>query len=97
MPKLSMPMMLSTYMTMEKAATAVVPPYLSRNRFMTTLMMEVAMLLDHPDIFDDLDRQIREKMVQNPVEAVQAEPAPLEDDEDDEIDLDDDEEFALDA
>ena len=54
-------------------------------------------LLDHPDIFDDLDRQIREKMVQNPVEAVQAEPAPLEDDEDDEIDLDDDEEFALDA
>ena len=54
-------------------------------------------LLDHPDIFDDLDRQIREKMVQSPVEAVQAEPAPLEDDEDDEIDLDDDEEFALDA
>ena len=55
------------------------------------------MLLDHPDIFDDLDRQIREKMVQNPVEAVQAESAPLDDDEDDEIDLDDDEEFALDA
>ena len=54
-------------------------------------------LLDHPDIFDDLDRQIREKMVQNPVEAVQVEPAPLEDDEDDEIDLDDDEEFVLDA
>ena len=54
-------------------------------------------LLDHPDIFDDLDRQIREKMVQNPVDTVQAEPAPVEEDEDDELDLDDDEEFILDA
>ena len=54
-------------------------------------------LLDHPDIFDDLDRQIREKMVQNPIEPVPAESVPLEGDEDDEIDLDDDEEFVLDA
>ena len=54
-------------------------------------------LLDHPDIFDDHDRQIREKMIQNPVEAAQAESTPLDDDEDDEINLDDDEEFALDA
>ena len=57
-------------------------------------------LLDHPDIFDELDRQIREKMVQNPIEAAQAEPSfPRE--EDDDIDLDElddaDEEFALDA
>ena len=54
-------------------------------------------LLDHPDIFDDLDRQIREKMVQNPIEPVPAESVPLEGDEDDEIDLDDDGEFVLDA
>ena len=61
------------------------------------LMHARQFLLDHPDIFDDLDRQIREKMVQNPVEAAQAESAPVKDDDDDELDLDDDEEFALDA
>ena len=57
-------------------------------------------LLDHPDIFDELDRQIREKMVQNPIEATPTEPSsPREDDDDIDLDeLDDaDGEFALDA
>ena len=53
-------------------------------------------LLNHPDIFDDLDRQIREKMAQNSIEPIQAELPSLDSDEEDEIDLDD-EEFALDA
>ena len=53
-------------------------------------------LQDHPDIFDDLDRQIREKMVQNPIESVSVESAPLDSDEDVDIGLDD-EEFVLDT
>ena len=45
----------------------------------------------------ELMRITEEKMVQNPIEPVPAESVPLEGDEDDEIDLDDDEEFVLDA
>ena len=64
MPKFSIPMMLSTYMTMENAATAVVPPYLSRNRFMTTLMMDVAMLLKNSlDPFAAMRRNCRAGML----------------------------------
>ena len=64
-----------------------------------TVEIEYAYFALHPcHIFDDLDRQIREKMVQNPVEPAPAAPVSMDGDEDDDIDLDEeDEEFVLDA